>query len=179
MSFCISWCCWDGSEARKHPTVQTCLLPVCCQMFETAMRWRCSQASASSCHKRTTLCLMCEWEVFIYKLTYFIPYLFCFNDALDLHHHLHPPLLFLWKGAFYPELWFGLFDINFCDSSAVLMQKWGKRWNEKSNSRQLRMSDYCTMTSLIKKYVHFFLCFDFCVLTTLFWKCLKRNRVGE
>lgn len=100
----VSWCCWGGSEARKHPTVQTCLLPVCCQMFETAMRWRCSQASASSCHKRTTLCLMCEWEVFLYKLTYFTLYLFCFNDALDLHHHLHPPLLFLWKGAFYPEL---------------------------------------------------------------------------
>lgn len=141
------------------------------------MRWRCSQTSASSCHKRTTLCLKCEWEVFIYKLTYFTLYLFCFNDALDLHHHLHPLLLFLWKGAFYPELWFGLFYINFCDSSAVLMQKWGKRWNEKSNSRQLRMSDYCKMTSLIKKYVHFFLCFDFCVLTTLFWNVWRETEL--
>lgn len=65
--------------------------------------------------------------------------------------------ILLWKGAFYPD--FSLFA--FCsflyfvhDSSAVLMGikneevlTKSETWHKKTNSRQLRMSDYCKMTN--------------------------------
>lgn len=84
-----------------------------------------------------------------------------FKDALD--HHIHPHLLpnvvFVVKRGIlscFPSVGFFLYFVH--DSSIVLMFKKKKRKkrkmleqtvnrHKKTNSRQLRMSDYCKMTN--------------------------------